>query len=214
MKRTTSALTLFSALAACLAGGAIAAPAAIQLPPETAKLKPSAMPGYAIATQKCSICHSADYIQLQPAGMNVSQWTAEVTKMQHAYGAPLTEEDIKLVGEYLAVSYGSAKAMPVADAKAPAAPVAAAPAQSGAKDAMALLNANTCLSCHAADKKVVGPAYKDVAAKYKGDAQALAKVEASIRNGGSGKWGQIPMPPFAQLSDVDVKTMATWILAR
>jgi cytochrome c len=99
-----------------LSNSAIAAPHTITLPAETAKLKESILPGYMLAQQKCAICHSADYINLQPPGMTLKQWTAEVTKMQHAYGAPISEKDINLIGEYLAVTYGSEKmpAMPVA----------------------------------------------------------------------------------------------------
>lgn len=68
-----------------------------------------------------------------------------------------------------------------------------------------------CLACHAADKKIVGPAYRDVAAKYKGvDAKKLA---ASIKGGGSGKWGATPMPPQAALSDAEAQLLAAWVLA-
>lgn len=73
-----------------------------------------------------------------------------------------------------------------------------------------LAKKNNCLTCHAADTKVVGPAYKDVAAKYKGkSAEELAK---SIKAGGAGKWGPIPMPAQTQLSDADAKTLAAWVL--
>ena len=74
----------------------------------------------------------------------------------------------------------------------------------------ALATKNNCMACHAVDKKVVGPAYRDVAKKYAGtSADVLA---ASIRKGGVGKWGQIPMPPQAQLSEADSKKLATWIM--
>jgi cytochrome c len=77
--------------------------------------------------------------------------------------------------------------------------------------AKALLSQNACLGCHAVESRVVGPAYKDVAARYKGgDPAALA---ARIKSGGSGKWGEIAMPPQAQLSDADTRILATWILA-
>lgn len=76
---------------------------------------------------------------------------------------------------------------------------------------MALAQKNACLACHAVDKKLVGPAYQDVAKKYAGkSADELAK---SIKAGGSGKWGPIPMPPQAALSDADAKTLAAWILS-
>jgi cytochrome c551/c552 len=79
-------------------------------------------------------------------------------------------------------------------------------------DATTLLQNNACLSCHAIDHKVVGPAYHDVAARYANDPQALVKVTSSIAHGGSGKWGDIPMPPFAQLSPKDLHSLATFIL--
>lgn len=72
---------------------------------------------------------------------------------------------------------------------------------------------NNCMACHAVDKKIVGPAYKDVAKKYAGQPDAEATLAKSIKAGGSGKWGPIPMPAQAQLSDADAKTLATWVLS-
>ncbi|MBI5720535.1 MAG: c-type cytochrome [Burkholderiales bacterium] len=71
-----------------------------------------------------------------------------------------------------------------------------------------------CLACHAKDKKLVGPAYKDVAAKYKGQADAVAKLSAKVRTGGQGAWGPVPMPPTAadKLSDADLKAAIEWVL--
>lgn len=77
--------------------------------------------------------------------------------------------------------------------------------------AKALATKSACMACHAVDKKLVGPAYKDVAAKYKG--MAADKLAASIKAGGSGKWGPVPMPAQAALSDADAKVLAAWILA-
>jgi cytochrome c len=72
---------------------------------------------------------------------------------------------------------------------------------------------NNCMACHAVDKKIVGPAYKDVAKKYAGQPDAEATLAKSIKAGGSGKWGPIPMPAQVQLSDADAKTLAAWVLA-
>lgn len=71
-----------------------------------------------------------------------------------------------------------------------------------------------CLACHAKDKKIVGPAYKDVAAKYKGQADAPAKLAEKVRKGGSGVWGPIPMPPNTpeKINDADLKIVLEWIL--
>jgi len=77
----------------------------------------------------------------------------------------------------------------------------------------ALAKKYNCLACHAVDKKLVGPSYKDVAAKYKGDAGAAAKLAAKIKNGSSGTWGQIPMPPNAAVPDADIKSLVSWVLS-
>lgn len=75
-----------------------------------------------------------------------------------------------------------------------------------------LAKKNNCLSCHAVDKKIVGPAFQDVAKKYAGQVDAEASVAKSIKMGGSGKWGPVPMPAQAQLSDADAKALAVWVL--
>lgn len=76
-----------------------------------------------------------------------------------------------------------------------------------------LAKKSNCLACHAVDKKVVGPSYQDVAKKYAGDKTADAKLIEKVKKGGSGTWGAIPMPPNAQVSDADIKTLVTWVLA-
>ena len=69
-----------------------------------------------------------------------------------------------------------------------------------------------CSACHAVDKKIVGPAYQDVAAKYKGDKDAMTKLVQKVKTGGSGVWGQAPMPANAQVPEADVKALVSWIL--
>jgi cytochrome c len=76
----------------------------------------------------------------------------------------------------------------------------------------ALANKSGCLGCHAIATKLVGPAYKDVAAKYADQADAQAMLMQSIRNGSVGKWGELPMPAHPKISDADLKKLATWIL--
>lgn len=76
----------------------------------------------------------------------------------------------------------------------------------------ALAEKHGCLGCHAAATKIVGPAYRDVAAKYADDANAGSVLVQSIRNGGAGKWGEIAMPPQQQVSEADAKKLARWIL--
>jgi cytochrome c len=70
-----------------------------------------------------------------------------------------------------------------------------------------------CTACHQLDKKVVGPAYKDVAKKYKGQADATAKLAEKVKKGGSGVWGPVPMPPNAAVPDGDIQKLVAWILA-
>ena len=77
----------------------------------------------------------------------------------------------------------------------------------------ALAKAKNCMSCHAIDKKLVGPAYKEVAAKYKGDAKAPAMLAAKVKAGGKGTWGQIPMPPNNVTED-EAKKLVAWVLAQ
>ncbi|MBK6854742.1 MAG: c-type cytochrome [Burkholderiales bacterium] len=76
-----------------------------------------------------------------------------------------------------------------------------------------LATKKNCLACHAVDKKLVGPAYKEVAAKYKADAGAAAKLADKIQKGGVGVWGQIPMPANPQVSPAEAKTLAAWVLS-
>jgi len=78
--------------------------------------------------------------------------------------------------------------------------------------AEALMKKDGCAACHAIDKKLVGPAYVDVAAKYKGDKDAVAKLTKKVKEGGSGTWGQIPMPPNAATPAADINDLVTWIL--
>ena len=80
--------------------------------------------------------------------------------------------------------------------------------------AKALAQKSGCLACHSIDKKVLGPSFKDVAAKYKGDKSAEGKLVAKVKAGGSGVWGPMPMPANSpQVKDEDIKTVVQWILA-
>lgn len=78
----------------------------------------------------------------------------------------------------------------------------------------ALATAKNCMACHAMDKKLVGPAYKEVAAKYAGQKDAVDKLAAKIIKGGAGVWGPVPMPANAQVSDADAKKLAAWVLSQ
>jgi len=100
--------------------------------------------------------------------------------------------------KYLALAFGAAAAALV----------------SGAQANEALAKKHNCFACHAVDKKVVGPAYKDVAAKYRSDPQAATKLFDKVKKGGTGVWGPVPMPPNATVPDADIKTLVSWILSQ
>jgi len=76
----------------------------------------------------------------------------------------------------------------------------------------ALASSKNCMSCHAIDKKVVGPAYQDVAAKYKGDKSAADKLAAKVMRGGGGVWGAVPMPANPQVNEAEAKKLVAWVL--
>jgi len=90
---------------------------------------------------------------------------------------------------------------------------AAALAPAAALADQALAQKHNCTACHAVDKKLVGPSYKDVAAKYKGQ-NAAAKLEDKVKKGGQGTWGSVPMPPNPAVPDADIKKLVAWVLAR
>ena len=77
---------------------------------------------------------------------------------------------------------------------------------------VALATAKNCTSCHAVDKKVLGPSYKEVATKYAGQADAVDKLSGKIMKGGAGAWGPVPMPANAQVNADEAKKLVTWIL--
>ena len=129
-----------------------------------------------------------------------------------------------------------ASAAPAAPAPAPGTPAAAAPAtatstvaaappaagaaapatKAGAAldlaSGQAMMQKDGCAACHAVDKTIVGPAYNQVAAKYRGDKTAAARLEQKVKTGGSGVWGPVPMPPNSAVPDADIKALVSWIL--
>lgn len=177
----------------------------IELPPETASFKPGS--GAGLANGQCLTCHSVEYVAMQPP-LSQKGWTAEVKKMREKYGAQIPEDQIGPIVDYLVQAYGVAT-----NGEPSMAP--AANLQSAANlGVVALATRYGCLSCHSVSAKIVGPAYKDVAAKYRKDPEAIAKIEAQIHNGGSGKWGSVLMPPFPMVNDAEAKMLADWILSQ
>jgi len=148
-----------------------------------------------------------------------------VVYMANRSGASFKEPPAPAAPATAAAPSGAAAVAAAAPAVAPAATAAtatpaaatAAPAKPGApldlKAAEALMQKDGCAACHGIDKKIVGPSYVEVAAKYKGDAGGNAKLTQKVKAGGAGVWGQIPMPPNPQVPDDDIKALVSWILA-
>jgi cytochrome c len=121
--------------------------------------------------------------------------------------APLAAHEIPIIIEYLATYYNSQAPAPPPD---PAA--ASFGLDAGGDPVQQLFNAHACTACHTLDKRVVGPSFREVAAKLAGEADAAAKLAKKIREGGAGNWGNVPMPPHPQVPDADLDRMVGWIL--
>ena len=156
--------------------------------------------GVELATARCVICHDATHITRTK--LSRDEWDFSIKNMIER-GAPIAANEIAPILEYLSLYYNR-------DSPAPQ-PAAVSTASSG--DAVSnLLNANACLACHQLDKRVVGPSFREVAAKYTSDNGAGGKLASKIRQGGSGVWGAVPMPPNAALSDADLQQLVSWVL--
>ena len=231
MNRFSFAICTTLALAALHTSAAFALE--IQMPPETAAYKPSSLPGYQLALRDCMTCHSAHYVQSQPSSSPRAYWEATVKKMKHPFGAQFADEDIAPIADYLVKTYGaergtgtgavSAAPVPIKVAdKAEVGKTAVAKAEvskpavdkTAVIDVQALMAANGCTACHAVNQKIVGPAFKEVAAKYAKLPDALTQVTHNIRAGGVGRWGAIPMPPFSGLSEAEAQALARYVLAQ
>jgi cytochrome c len=207
--RYLGASGLCGVLALCFSLFAVSVPALagvvkIELPPETASFKRA--PGSELANGQCLMCHSVEYVVMQPPSPGAF-WLGEVKKMRDKYGATVPEDQVAAIVNYLGRNYGTETNPPVAPTAIGSAPEAGKPLTPEATAAL-----YGCLTCHSVDHKIVGPAYRDVAAKYRNDPEALAKIAEQIHKGGSGKWGPVIMPPFAIVSERDTKVLADWIL--
>jgi len=181
----------------------------INLPPETGAFRQDS--GAEIANAQCLICHSVEYVTMQPP-MPRPFWKSSVQKMQQKYGAPIPDAQVEELADYLARNYGvTTNSAPASDA-APFSSVSGISAKTGALDGLQLATKYGCFGCHNITQKIVGPAYRDIAAKYKSDGDAFAKINQQIHNGGSGKWGPIIMPPFPQVTAAETKVLAEWIM--
>ena len=190
------------------AAATFAAGLKIELPPETASFKPT--PGSELANGQCLTCHSVDYVVIQPPSSR-AYWESCVKKMREKFGATIPDEQVEPLVNYLVQNYG-ANTNGVTAAPVPVKTISPLPEQALSGESLAVRYG--CLGCHNAAVKVVGPAYKDIAVKYRGDGSALAKISEQIHKGGSGKWGPVLMPPFPGVTEAETKVLADWILTQ
>lgn len=178
--------------------------AEIQLPPETGSFKQDL--GAEIANAQCLVCHSVEYVSTQPPFPRAF-WKSSVQKMQQKYGATIPEDQVEPLVDYLTRNYGPSTNNTVRTPR----PVAE-PNISTHADGPQIAAKFGCLGCHNPTIKLVGPAYREIGLKYRDDPQAGGKIDQQIREGGSGKWGPIIMPPFPQVSAKERRLLADWIL--
>jgi len=208
MKRNPLSFT-FGCVLLLVVSRLCAEPLKIELPPETSSFKTG--PGVEIANAQCLVCHSVEYVATQPPFPRAF-WASSIKKMREKYDAQIPEAQVEPLLDYLVERYGvgtnggSSSATSV---------LATAPADSLVKDPKspdALGLKYGCILCHGVDKKIVGPAFKDIAAKYRDDPARYAKIAEQVEKGGSGKWGPALMPPFPMVAKDEVKILSDWIL--
>ena len=158
-------------------------------------------PGATLTENKCRICHELKHIQR--ARLSPGEWADNLRNMKER-GTPMDEAEMAVIHKYLSTYYNRAQAAP------PPSPDTLA--GGGDDPVQKLLNANACVGCHAPEKRVVGPSFKEIAARYSGDAGAAPRLVAKVRAGGAGIWGQIPMPPNPGIPDADLQTIVDWVL--
>lgn len=159
-------------------------------------------PGSTLTETKCKICHELQHIRRAP--LSRGEWTDNLKNMKER-GTPMTDAEQAVILDYLATYYNREKPAPAASPDTLAGGASDDPIEK-------LLGANACTACHELDKRVVGPSFREVAAKYANDSGAAARLANKIRAGGQGAWGSVPMPPNPGLSEKDSHALAGWVL--
>jgi cytochrome c len=160
--------------------------------------------GSDLTNARCATCHDARHITR--AKLSRGEWEYTIQNMRER-GAPMEPHEIPVILEYLATYYNRDHPAPAPD------PAAASFGLDGGGDPVSrLLSANACVACHTLDKRVVGPSFREVGAKYSGAGDAAGSIARRIRDGSVGTWGNVPMPPHPALSDADLNQIVAWIL--
>jgi sulfite dehydrogenase len=158
-------------------------------------------PGSTLTENKCKICHELQHIRRTP--LSRGEWADNLRNMKER-GTPMSDAEMALILDYLSTYYNRDKPAPP--------PAADTLASRNAVGIEQLFQEKGCAGCHGLDERVVGPSFREVAARYAADPGAARKLQEKIRNGGQGAWGQVPMPPNADLSDADLDALAGWVL--
>lgn len=197
MKRwLTSAL---AAVLACSSGIAIA-PLSAQEPEPSKTLLPGK--GAALTMGKCAICH--DITHVTRSRLTRDEWDDNI-KVMIARGMPIEPHEIPIIVDYLATYYNRDKPPPAPDETAEKSAADIAPPER-------LVSDHGCIACHALDKRVIGPSFREIAARYKADGAAPPQLASKVKEGSSGVWGQIPMPAHPQVAEADIQRVVAWIL--
>jgi cytochrome c551/c552 len=166
-------------------------------------------PGVALVNAKCGTCH--DVTHITRSKLTRAEWIDNFDNMLKRGMPPANDAERKIVIDYLSAYYGPGPA----PAPSPDTLVAAATASSGIdveSPIGKLLNSSGCMACHLLDKPLVGPPFKAIAERYRGDGAAAAKLAGKVRQGGAGAWGAIPMPPNERLAAAELGQIVDWVL--
>ncbi len=191
-------------LAACIAAalllsaGLAIAPLAAQDAAPSKTLIPGK--GADLTMAKCAICH--DITHVTRSRLSREEWEDNI-KVMIARGMPIEAHEIPVIVDYLATYYNRDKAPPPAEAAAPV---------SAPLSIDRVVATHGCTACHATDKRLVGPAFREIAAKYRGQDGAAAHLARKVKEGGAGAWGPVPMPPHPQIADDELTRIAGWVL--
>jgi len=158
-------------------------------------------PGSTLTTEKCLLCHDGEHIAR--AKLTRAEWEDSLASMLRRGMPRLAPDEGRVILDYLVSYYGP-------DAAPPAGPDTLA--GGNGDPVQALLAAGACLGCHQVDQPGVGPPFRAIARRYAGQADAPATIALQIRQGGTGRWGDVPMPGNTILGDDDVLAIAAWVL--
>jgi cytochrome c551/c552 len=158
-------------------------------------------PGSTLTENKCRICHELQHIRRTP--LSRGEWADNLRNMKER-GTPMSDAEMALILDYLSIYYNRDKPAPP--------PSADTLVSRDAAGVEALLQEKGCAGCHALDERLVGPSFREIAARYGTDPEAAQKLRVKIRNGGQGAWGQVPMPPHPDLAEAELERLAGWVL--